>query len=60
MPHFWSVQRLVETPLSRALLKGEYKPGDTIVADLVGGELTFSKRELLELGEKKPAAPLGA
>ncbi len=55
-----TVQRLIETPLSRALLKGEYKPGDTIVADLVGSELIFSKRELLELGEKKPATPMGA
>jgi ATP-dependent Clp protease ATP-binding subunit ClpC len=55
-----TVQRLVETPLSRSLLKGEFKPGDIIMVDVAGGALTFSKRELLELGEKKPAEPLGA
>ena len=55
-----TVQRMVETPLSRALLKGEFKPGDTIVVDAAGGALTFGKRGLLELGEKKPAEPMGA
>jgi ATP-dependent Clp protease ATP-binding subunit ClpC len=55
-----TVQRMVETPLSRALLKGEYKAGTTIVVDVDGGKLTFGRRELLELGQKKPAEPLGA
>ena len=53
-----TVQRLVETPLSRSLLKGEFKPGDTIVADVDNGQLIFSKRETLELNEKKPAEPI--
>jgi ATP-dependent Clp protease ATP-binding subunit ClpC len=55
-----TVQRLVETPLSRALLKNEYKAGDTVVVDIAEGHLTFGKRELLELSQKKPAAPMGA
>jgi ATP-dependent Clp protease ATP-binding subunit ClpC len=55
-----TVQRLVETPLSRALLKGEYKAGTTIIVDVDNGKLTFDKREMLELGQKKPAEPLGA
>ena len=55
-----TVQRMVETPLSRALLKGEYKAGTTIVVDVENGKLTFGRREVLELGQKKPAEPLGA
>jgi ATP-dependent Clp protease ATP-binding subunit ClpC len=55
-----TVQRQVETPLSRALLKSEYVPGDTIIVDVANGKLTFGKRELLELGQKRPAEPMGA
>ena len=39
--------------------EGEFKTGDTIMVDAHERELSFSKRELLELGEKKPAAPIG-
>ena len=41
------------------ILKGEFRAGDTIVVDAVGGELTFGKREMLELGQRTPAEPLG-
>jgi hypothetical protein len=39
-----TIQRLVENPLARALLKGEFAPGDTIKvdADPVSGTLVFS------------------
>jgi ATP-dependent Clp protease ATP-binding subunit ClpB len=39
-----TIQRLVENPLARALLKGEFAPGDTIAvdADPVSGTLVFS------------------
>jgi ATP-dependent Clp protease ATP-binding subunit ClpA len=39
-----TIQRLVENPLARALLKGEFAPGDTINvdADPVSGTLVFS------------------
>ena len=39
-----TIQRLVENPLARALLKGEFAPGDTIAvdADPVTGTLVFS------------------
>ncbi len=42
-----TIQRLVENPLARALLQGEFKPGDRIVvdADPVGGALVFSSGE---------------
>jgi ATP-dependent Clp protease ATP-binding subunit ClpA len=39
-----TIQRLVENPLARALLRGEFSPGDRIVADAdtVSGTLVFS------------------
>ncbi|MFL5768890.1 MAG: ATP-dependent Clp protease ATP-binding subunit, partial [Chloroflexota bacterium] len=39
-----TIQRLVENPLARALLRGEFSPGDTIVADAdtLSGTLVFS------------------
>ena len=39
-----TIQRLVENPFARALLAGQFKPGDRIVADAdpVGGTLVFS------------------
>ncbi|MEN9933889.1 MAG: hypothetical protein RLZZ387_468 [Chloroflexota bacterium] len=52
-----TVQRLVETPLSRDLLKGVFKPGDTVMVDVddTGRALTFtSKGATLDLGVKKP------
>jgi ATP-dependent Clp protease ATP-binding subunit ClpB len=38
-----TIQRLVENPLARALLRGEIKPGTTLVADAdaIGGVLVF-------------------
>jgi ATP-dependent Clp protease ATP-binding subunit ClpA len=38
-----AIQRLVENPLSSALLRGRFAAGDAIKADLVDGELVFSK-----------------
>jgi ATP-dependent Clp protease ATP-binding subunit ClpA len=39
-----TIQRVVENPLARALVAGEFKPGDRITADadLVSGTLVFS------------------
>jgi len=39
-----TIQRLVENPLARALLRGEFKPGDSIAvdADPVSGTLVFA------------------
>jgi ATP-dependent Clp protease ATP-binding subunit ClpC len=55
-----TIQRMVETPLSRAILRGEFSPGDTILVDVENGQLTFNRSELLELNTKKPATPLDA
>jgi ATP-dependent Clp protease ATP-binding subunit ClpC len=58
-----TVQRLIETPLSRELLKSTYQAGDTItVAVDERNTLTFSRKpaDLLDLSTKKPAEPLGA
>ena len=38
-----TIQRLVENPLARALLQGEFKPGSVVLADAdaIGGVLVF-------------------
>jgi ATP-dependent Clp protease ATP-binding subunit ClpC len=38
-----AIQRLIENPLSSALLRGEFKDGDTVSVDLVDGTLVFHK-----------------
>ncbi len=38
-----AIQRLVENPLSSALLRAEFKEGDTVVVDLADGALVFRK-----------------
>ena len=38
-----AIQRLVENPLSSALLRGEFEDGDTVRVDLVDGSLAFTK-----------------
>src|SRR5450830_618363 len=42
-----TIQRLVENPLARALLRGEIKPGTTVLADAdaIGGVLVFRSGE---------------
>lgn len=45
------VQRVVENPLSRALLAGEFHEGDTVVVDVRAGEVVLRK------GERAPAEP---
>ena len=36
-----TIQRLVETPLSRSLLKGEFSPGDILLVDVEEGKIVF-------------------
>ncbi len=55
-----TIQRLVETPLSRSLLRGEFNAGDTVDVDVENGTLTFTRSGVLEIESKHPAAPLGA
>jgi ATP-dependent Clp protease ATP-binding subunit ClpB len=38
-----AIQRYLETSIAKAILKGEYKPGDTIFADVEDERLTFKK-----------------
>jgi ATP-dependent Clp protease ATP-binding subunit ClpC len=52
-----TVQRLVETPLSRAILKNEFTAGDALQVDVDHGQLVFAKREELRIEEKEPAEP---
>ena len=39
-----AIQKLIENPLSSALLRGEFSEGDTVVVDLADGTLVFSKQ----------------
>ncbi|HEX7613495.1 MAG TPA: AAA family ATPase, partial [Candidatus Limnocylindrales bacterium] len=64
-----TIQRLVENPLARALLRGEFKPGTAVMADAdaIGGVLVFrsgeatvvahaaDRRDARGRGSKKPA-----
>jgi ATP-dependent Clp protease ATP-binding subunit ClpB len=65
-----TIQRLVENPLARGLLKGDFQPGDHIVgdADPVGGTLVFSterstvvteagRRRDARAGDRRPRTP---
>jgi len=60
-----TIQRLVENPLARALLQGQFKPGDriTIDADPVGGTLVFSSAAstvVAETGDRRDARAAAA
>jgi ATP-dependent Clp protease ATP-binding subunit ClpC len=39
-----AIRRLVENPLSSRIIGGDFDPGDTVVVDLEGGELTFDTK----------------
>ena len=39
-----AVQQQLENPLARQILEGRFQPGDTVVADVVGGEMSFTAR----------------
>ena len=55
-----TIQRLVENPLARALLQGEFKPGTTVVgdADAIGGVLVFRSGDstvVTDAGQRRDA-----
>jgi ATP-dependent Clp protease ATP-binding subunit ClpA len=59
-----TIQRLVENPLARALLKGEFSPGDTVKvdADAVSGTLVFSTERstvVADAGARRDARAAG-
>ena len=37
-----AIQQMIENPLAHDILSGKFKPGDAILADLVGNEVTFT------------------
>jgi ATP-dependent Clp protease ATP-binding subunit ClpC len=55
-----TVQRLVETPLSRMLLKGDFVAGDKVLVEVENGELVFQRGSVIAIESKHPAEPLGA
>ncbi|MDX1655950.1 MAG: molecular chaperone, partial [Candidatus Competibacteraceae bacterium] len=38
-----AIQQQLENPLAQRILAGEFEPGDTVVVELAGDGLTFSK-----------------
>jgi ATP-dependent Clp protease ATP-binding subunit ClpB len=55
-----TIQRLVENPFARALLKAEFRPGDEVIADAdpVGGTLVFSTGDrtvVADAGDRRDA-----
>ncbi|MBN1916072.1 AAA family ATPase [Candidatus Dojkabacteria bacterium] len=38
-----AIQKEVESPISRKILEGEYKKGDTVIVDFIGGSFSFTK-----------------
>ncbi len=55
-----TIQRLLETPISRELLKGNFRPGDLIEVDVENGQLVFHRGGVLTIEEPRPAEPLDA
>jgi ATP-dependent Clp protease ATP-binding subunit ClpA len=59
-----TIQRLVENPFARALLQGEFHPGDQIVADadVIGGTIVFTTERstvAVEAGDRRDARSAG-
>jgi len=47
-----AIQRLLQDPLARRLLDGEFQEGDRILADIQGGEIIISREEAASPVEK--------
>jgi ATP-dependent Clp protease ATP-binding subunit ClpA len=59
-----TIQRLVENPLARALVRGEFRPGSVVVADAdaIGGVLVFRQGEqtvVADAGSRRDARARG-
>ena len=59
-----TIQRLVENPFARALLQGQFKPGDRIFADadVIGGTIVFTTEGstvAVETGDRRDARAAG-
>ncbi|WP_298820421.1 ATP-dependent Clp protease ATP-binding subunit [Chloroflexus sp.] len=55
-----AIQRLLETPISRELLRGTFRAGDQIEVDVEHGQLVFQRGSVLTMEERRPAEPLDA
>ena len=50
-----AIERRVANPLSRRILAGEFKEGDTAIVDYVDAEYVFGKKEAPRKREKAAA-----
>ena len=46
-----AIQRLIENPLAKRILAGDFPPGSTVRVDLSGDELTFEAVAAVSSGE---------
>jgi ATP-dependent Clp protease ATP-binding subunit ClpC len=51
-----AIQNLIEDPLAEGLLHGRFKPGDVVVVDKVGEDLTLETKPGAAEAEKVAAA----
>jgi ATP-dependent Clp protease ATP-binding subunit ClpC len=49
-----AIQRLIEDPLAEEVLRGTFRPGDTIRGELDGERVTFRKVDPMDEGMPPP------
>jgi len=47
-----AVQKLIENPFSNQIIEGKFKEGDTVVAEVENGRITFNKKKALKKKKK--------
>ncbi len=56
-----TIQKRILDPLAQKLLSGEFREGDTVVADAQNGEIVFwSEQYAAEIAEEREKKPVGA
>lgn len=48
------IQRMIEDPISEGVLSGEFKPGSTVIADLVEGEIKLRVKKMPDGNDGTP------
>lgn len=54
-----ALQKYVESPLSVSLLSGEFESGDTVLVDVIDGEVVFKKKESVDVSSMDEAEVSG-
>lgn len=54
-----ALQKHIESPLSVSLLSGDFKPGDTVLVDVVDGEVVFTNKDQVDVSSMDEAEVSG-